>query len=71
MGPAGAPAEQARKLLAPTGRLRVGAFAGSPLSMVRDRGSGEIDGLSVEPGMELARRLDVPFGTISNNYCCN
>ena len=52
-------------MLAPTGRLRVGAFLGSPLSMIRDRGTGETHGLSIELGQELARRLDVPFEQVN------
>ena len=48
-------------MLAPTGRLRVGAFAGSPLSMTRDAATGEIHGLSIDLGREFARRLGVPF----------
>jgi len=66
MGPAvGAPAEEARELLAPGGRLRVGVFPGSPLSMVRDPRTGESQGLGVELGRELARRLDVCCEMIS------
>jgi polar amino acid transport system substrate-binding protein len=59
--PVGARARAAREVLAPSGRLRVGAFAGSPLSMVRDGKTGELHGLCIDLGKELARRLDVPF----------
>ena len=51
----------ARNVLAPTGRLRVGAFPGSPLSMATDGKTGEIHGLSIDLGRELAKRLSVPF----------
>lgn len=51
----------ARKVLAPTGRLRVGAFPGSPLSMAVDGNTGETHGLSIDLGRELAKRLGVPF----------
>jgi polar amino acid transport system substrate-binding protein len=51
----------AGKVLAPTGRLRVGAFPGSPLSMATDGKTGEIHGLSIDLGKELAKRLGVPF----------
>jgi polar amino acid transport system substrate-binding protein len=51
----------ARKVLAPTGRLRVGAFPGSPLSMAVDSNTGETHGLSIDLGQELAKRLGVPF----------
>lgn len=51
--------------LAPTGKLRVGAYLGSPLSMVRDPKTGEIHGLSVDLGQALARRLGVPFELVT------
>jgi polar amino acid transport system substrate-binding protein len=54
----------AREILAPTGRLRVGVFAGSPLSMVRDISTGEVHGLCVDLGKELARQLGVPFDPV-------
>src|SRR6202043_539264 len=49
-----------RDQLAPLGRLRVGVFAGSPLSMVVDRSSGETCGVCYDLGAEFARRLGVP-----------
>ena len=55
----------ARKVLAPTGRLRVGAFPGSPLSMAVDGNTGETRGLSIDLGRELAKRLGVPFEQLS------
>ena len=51
----------ASKVLAPTGRLRAGVFPGSPLSMAKDRTTGEIHGLGVDLGRALAKRLDVAF----------
>jgi polar amino acid transport system substrate-binding protein len=51
----------AREILAPTGKLRAGVFAGSPLSMVPDIRTGEVHGLCVDLGKEMARRLGVPF----------
>jgi ABC-type amino acid transport substrate-binding protein len=56
----------AREVLAPTGRLRVGAFFGSPLSMTRDIGTGEVHGLCIDLGRELAKRLDVPFELVGH-----
>src|SRR6202035_494960 len=53
--------EVARDVLAPTGRLRVGVFPGSPLSMTLDRATGEMAGLGFDLGSEVARRLDVRF----------
>jgi polar amino acid transport system substrate-binding protein len=48
-----------RAVLAPQGRLRVGVFEGSPLSMVT-AASGEKRGLGYELGAEFAWRLGVP-----------
>jgi polar amino acid transport system substrate-binding protein len=62
---AGALARDARGVLAPKGKLRVGAFPGSPLSMVRDNKTGEMHGLSIDLGKELAKRIDVPFEQVS------
>ena len=56
----------AREVLAPTGRLRVGAFFGSPLSMTREIGTGEVHGLCIDLGRELAKRLDVPFELVGH-----
>jgi polar amino acid transport system substrate-binding protein len=58
---AGAAADRARVVLAPTGKLRVGAYLGSPLSMLQETGTGESHGLSIDLGKELAKRLGVPF----------
>jgi polar amino acid transport system substrate-binding protein len=62
---AGALAQEAREVLAPKGRLRVGVYLGSPLSMVKDSRTGEIHGLSLDLGKELAKRLDVAFEQIN------
>jgi polar amino acid transport system substrate-binding protein len=62
---AGARAQDARDVLAPNGRLRVGVYLGSPTSMVRQSTSGETHGLSFDLGQELARRLDVPFEQVN------
>src|SRR5476649_47299 len=56
-----APAPEIRHALAPTGRLRVGVYPGSPTSMIRDPKTGEMKGVALELGKELARRLGVPF----------
>jgi polar amino acid transport system substrate-binding protein len=55
------PVVEARNVLAPKGALRVGVFSGSPLSMVRDGKTGEMHGLCIDLGKELATRLDVAF----------
>src|SRR5579872_1350603 len=57
----GAFAEDAKAILAPKGKLRVGVYLGSPTSRVVDPKTGESHGLSLELGKELAKRLDVPF----------
>jgi polar amino acid transport system substrate-binding protein len=50
-----------RDVLAPTGKLRVGVFPGSPLSMALDHATGEMHGLGVDLGKAFAKRLGVPF----------
>ena len=52
--------QAARHAVAPTGRLRVGVYPGSPTSMIRDQATGEQKGLSVDLGREFARRLEIP-----------
>ena len=59
------PAQNEREVLAPTGRLRVGVYPGSPLSMVQQPKTGETHGLSTDLGKELARRLGIPFVQVS------
>jgi len=59
--PTATPMPEARQALAPSGKLRVGVYPGSPYSMVRDPASGEIKGIAVELGNALAARLDVPY----------
>jgi polar amino acid transport system substrate-binding protein len=56
-----APGPQDAQILAPTGKLRVGVYPGSPTSMVKDNATGETRGVSVDIGKELARRLGVPY----------
>jgi polar amino acid transport system substrate-binding protein len=46
-----------QKALAPSGRLRIGVYVGSPTSMVRDPSSGEPRGVSLELGEAMAQRL--------------
>jgi polar amino acid transport system substrate-binding protein len=58
------PSREIRQALAPTGKLRVGVYPGSPTSMLRDPTSGEVRGVSVDLGKELAKRLDVPYDQV-------
>jgi polar amino acid transport system substrate-binding protein len=58
-------AQDMREILAPTGKLRVGVYFGSPTSMVHDARTNEIHGLAFDLGKELARRLNVPFAEIN------
>jgi polar amino acid transport system substrate-binding protein len=48
------------ELLAPSGRLRVGVYPGSPTSMVIDPATKQPHGLAYDLGGELAKRLTVP-----------
>lgn len=52
---------EVRQALAPTGRLRVGVYLGSPTSMVQDPKTGQRVGVALDLGRELARQLGVPF----------
>jgi polar amino acid transport system substrate-binding protein len=48
------------ELLAPTGHLRVGVYAGSPTSMVTDPNTRQVHGVTYDLGKEFAARLNVP-----------
>lgn len=50
--------------LAPTGSLRVGVYAGSPTSMVRDAKTGEAVGVALNLGQALGRQLGVPVQVV-------
>jgi polar amino acid transport system substrate-binding protein len=58
-------AQDAKAILAPTGRLRVGVYLGSPTSLVHDPKTGASHGLSFELGKELAKRLGAPFEQVN------
>lgn len=53
-----------RQALAPTGALRIGVYAGSPTSMVRDAKTGENLGLALGLGQDFALRLGVPANVV-------
>lgn len=61
-----APSPEVRQALAPTGKLRVGVYPGSPFSLMRDPATGETRGVAVEVGREFARRLGVPFEMVEH-----
>jgi polar amino acid transport system substrate-binding protein len=56
-----APTPEARQVLAPTGKLRVGLLLGDSTQVIRDSTSGEMKGVGFDLGKELARRVRVPF----------
>ena len=63
MGCAGAPTAptpEARQALAPTGKLRVAVLVAA-IYATRDSATGELKGVAVDLGKELARRVGVPF----------
>ena len=55
------PSAEVIQVLAPTGKLRVGVYPGSPNSMIQDSASGETRGVTFDLGKEFARRLGIPF----------
>jgi polar amino acid transport system substrate-binding protein len=50
--------------LAPTGTLRVGVYAGSPTSLVRDAKTGESAGVALNLGQALGKQLGVPVQVV-------
>lgn len=52
--------EDPKRAVAPTGKLRVG-FLSVPIYATKDPTSGELSGVAVDLGRELARRIGVPF----------
>jgi len=58
------PGEEIRQSLAPTGKLRVALILGAPANATRDPASGEMKGVGYDLGIELARRLGVPFEAV-------
>lgn len=55
------PSAQAVSVLAPTGKLRVGLYPGSPTSIIPASASGEARGVAHDVGRDFAQRLGVPF----------
>jgi molybdate transport system substrate-binding protein len=55
---------ETRQALAPSGKLRIGVYVDSPISINRNAATGEATGLAFETGRELAKRLGVAFDVI-------
>ncbi|MHB8534986.1 MAG: transporter substrate-binding domain-containing protein [Sulfuricaulis sp.] len=55
---------QARHALAPTGKLRVGLILANPVLVTKDAASGELRGVAVDLGKNLALRLGVAFEAV-------
>jgi polar amino acid transport system substrate-binding protein len=49
------------QVLAPTGKLRVGLYPGTPTSIIGDPASGNAKGVGFELGRELAQRAGIQF----------
>jgi polar amino acid transport system substrate-binding protein len=56
-----APDAPAVRALAPTGKLRVGLYPGTPTSIIGDPASGNAKGVGFDLGRELAKAAGVPF----------
>jgi polar amino acid transport system substrate-binding protein len=56
-----APNADEKNSLTPTGTLRAGILLTTALQVTKDAASGELKGVSIDLGRELARRLGVPF----------
>jgi polar amino acid transport system substrate-binding protein len=55
------PSQGERQALAPTGKLRVALYTGSPASIVQGATLDQSKGVGFDLGKELARRIGVPF----------
>jgi len=53
--------DEVRQVLAPSGKLRVAVYVGSPTSIIPAATPADTRGVGYELGRELARRLGVPF----------
>ena len=58
---ASAPTREERNAIAPTGKLRVALYLGSPASFIRGATPSDSKGVGFDLGKELARRVGVPF----------
>jgi polar amino acid transport system substrate-binding protein len=60
-GATGAADPEVQKVLAPSGKLRVGLYPGTPTSILPDAQSGGPRGVGYDLGKEFAQRLGVPY----------
>jgi len=58
-----APTQEQKQALAPTGKLRV-AFLSAVIYGMKDSATGELKGMAVDLGKDLARRVGVPFDPV-------
>jgi len=59
-----APTQQERQALAPTGKLRAGLITTNPVHVTTVASSGELKGVAIDLGRELAQRIGVPFEVV-------
>jgi polar amino acid transport system substrate-binding protein len=59
-----APTTEERLALAPTGKLRAAMVITNPVHATKDPSSGEMKGIAIDLGKEMARRLGVPFEVV-------
>src|SRR5262245_33212428 len=64
VGSAQTPTQEESQALAPTGKLRVALLIQNPIYAIKDASSGELRGISIDLGREMARRIGVPFETV-------
>ena len=55
----------AKTAVAPTGKLRVAFLSGAAIYSTKDPATGELKGVGVDLGKELARRVGVPFEPVT------
>ena len=59
------PTPEERQALAPTGKLRAAFLANQPIHATKDPATGELKGVAIDLGRDLARRLQVPFEPVT------
>jgi polar amino acid transport system substrate-binding protein len=58
------PTQEEREALAPTGKLRAAILIQNPIYAIKDTSSGELRGIGIDLGREMARLIGVPFETV-------